>query len=300
MSILIDQQKTVIVQGITGREGMTRTRLMLDYGTKVLGGITPGRGGQEVHGLPVFDTVQESVDKLGVIDVSVIFVPAPLVKDAALEAFAAGIKLAVLVPDRVPIYDVLEVHYYAREKGASFVGPNTLGLLSPGKAVLGMMGGKAKSAQAWFKPGRVGVTSRSGGMTSSLAYYLSQAGIGLSTIIHVGGDALVGMPHPEVVKLFQEDPDTDVIVMFGEIGTSQEETVAELMKQGIVTKPVVAYVGGRAAQKGTRFSHAGAIIEGNRGTYEGKVKALKEAGAHVVDAFQEIPKATLEVLKRLG
>jgi succinyl-CoA synthetase alpha subunit len=137
-------------------------------------------------------------------------------------------------------------------------------------------------------------------MTSSLAYYLSQAGIGLSTIIHVGGDALVGMPHPEVVKRFQEDPDTDVIVMFGEIGTSQEETVAELMKQGIVTKPVVAYVGGRAAQKGTRFSHAGAIIEGNRGTYEGKVKALREAGAHVVDAFQEIPKATLEVLKGLG
>ena len=178
MSILIDQHKTVIVQGITGREGMARTRLMLDYGTQVLGGVTPGRGGQEVHGLPVFDTVQEAADNLGALDVWVIFVPAPLVKDAALEAFDAGIKLAVLVPDRVPIYDVLEVHYYARKKGANFVGPNTLGLLSPGKAVLGMMGGKAKSAQAWFKPGKVGVTSRSGGMTSSLAYYLSKDGIG--------------------------------------------------------------------------------------------------------------------------
>jgi succinyl-CoA synthetase alpha subunit len=300
MSILIDQHKTVIVQGITGREGMTRTKLMLDYGTRVLGGVTPGRGGQEVHGLPVFDTVQEAVDNLGTINVSVIFVPAPLVKDAALEAFDADVKLAVLVPDRVPIYDVLEVHYYAKMKGAYFVGPNTLGLLSPGKAVLGMMGGRAKSAQAWFKPGKVGVTSRSGGMTSSLAYYLSQANIGLSTIIHVGGDALVGMPHPEVIKQFQDDPDTDVIVMFGEIGTSQEETVADLMEQGKITKPVVAYVGGRAAQKGTRFSHAGAIIEGNRGTYEGKVKALREAGAHVVDAFQDIPKVTLEVLKKLG
>jgi succinyl-CoA synthetase alpha subunit len=300
MSILIDQHKTVIVQGITGREGMTRTKLMLDYGTRVLGGVTPGRGGQEVHSLPVFDTVQEAVDNLGTINVSVIFVPAPLVKDAALEAFDADVKLAVLVPDRVPIYDVLEVHYYAKMKGAYFVGPNTLGLLSPGKAVLGMMGGRAKSAQAWFKPGKVGVTSRSGGMTSSLAYYLSQANIGLSTIIHVGGDALVGMPHPEVIKQFQDDPDTDVIVMFGEIGTSQEETVADLMEQGKITKPVVAYVGGRAAQKGTRFSHAGAIIEGNRGTYEGKVKALREAGAHVVDAFQDIPKVTLEVLKKLG
>ena len=140
MSILIDEQKRVIVQGITGREGMARAKLMMDYGTKILGGVTPGRGGQEVHGLPVYDTVQEAVEKLGGIDVSVIFVPAPLVKNAALEAFDAGIKLAVLVPDRVPIYDVLEIHYYARKLGAAFVGPNTLGLLSPGKAVLGMMG----------------------------------------------------------------------------------------------------------------------------------------------------------------
>jgi succinyl-CoA synthetase alpha subunit len=300
MSILIDQQKKVIVQGITGREGMARAKLMMDYGTKILGGVTPGRGGQEVHGLPVYDTVQEAVEKLGGIDVSVIFVPAPLVKNAALEAFDAGIKLAVLVPDRVPIYDVLEIHYYARKLGAAFVGPNTLGLLSPGKAVLGMMGGRAKSAREWFKPGPVGVTSRSGGMTSSLAYYLSKQGIGLSTIIHVGGDAIVGLPHPEVIKKFQEDPETKVIVMFGEIGTSQEETVAELIRNGTVTKPVVAYIGGRAAQKGTRFSHAGAIIEGNRGTYEGKVEQLKEAGAQVVEEFQDIPKVTLQVLNALN
>jgi succinyl-CoA synthetase alpha subunit len=300
MAILIDENKKVIVQGITGREGMARTRLMIDYGTKVLGGVTPGRGGQTVYDLPVFDTVQEAVEKLGSLDVSVIFVPAPLVKNAALEAFDAGIKLAVLVPDRVPIYDVLEVHYYARKKRAGFVGPNTLGLLSPGKAVLGMMGGRAKSARDWFRPGNVGVTSRSGGMTSSLAYYLSEEGIGLSTIVHVGGDAIVGMPHPEIIKKFQDDPQTQVIVMFGEIGTSQEETVADLIEQGVVTKPVVAYIGGRAAQKGTRFSHAGAIIEGDRGTYEGKVKRLREVGAHVVEDFQDIPGETLKVLEELG
>lgn len=299
MSILIDEHKKVIVQGITGREGMTRTRLMMEYGTKVLGGVTPGRGGQQVFGLPVFDTVEEAVEKLGAVDVSVIFVPAPLVKNAALEAFDAGIKLAVLVPDRVPIYDVLEIKYYAKEKGADFVGPNTLGLLSPGKGVLGMMGGNAESARQWFKPGTVGVTSRSGGMTSSLAYYLSKQGIGLSTIIHVGGDAIVGLPHPEVIRRFQADPDTQVIVMFGEIGTSQEETVADLIEQGVVTKPVVGYIGGRAAQKGTRFSHAGAIIEGNRGTYEGKVKRLREAGAHVVEEFQDIPNVTLDVLENM-
>ncbi|GAB4372061.1 MAG: succinate--CoA ligase subunit alpha [Calditrichia bacterium] len=300
MAILIDEHKRVIVQGITGREGMTRTKLMLDYGTKVIGGVTPGRGGQEVHGLPVFDSVLEAVEHLGEIDVSVIFVPAPLVKNAALEAFDAGVRLAVLVPDRVPIYDVLEIHAYAREKGAGFLGPNTLGVLSPGKGVLGMMGGRAQAAREWFKEGSVGVTSRSGGMTSSLAYYLSKAGIGLSTIVHVGGDAIVGLPHPEIVRRFQEDPDTKVIVMFGEIGTSQEEKVAELIEQGKVTKPVVAYIGGRAAQEGTRFSHAGAIIEGNRGTYQGKVQRLQEAGAHVVKEFQDIPRVTREVLKAVA
>ena len=300
MAILIDQHKKVIVQGITGREGITRTQLMIEYGTKVLGGVTPGRGGQDVFGLPVFDSVREAVEDLGEIDISVIFVPAPLVKNAALEAFEAGIKLVVLIPDRVPIYDVLEVHHYARVKGASFVGPNTLGLLSPGKGVLGMMGGQANSAKEWFNEGPVGVTSRSGGMTSSLAYYLSRQGIGLSTIIHVGGDVIVGLPHPEVVKLFQKDRDTKVIVMFGEIGTSQEETVAELIKKGEVTKPLVAYIGGRAAQRGTRFSHAGAIIEGERGTYQTKVEKLREAGSHVVEEFQDIPKVTVEVLNSLN
>jgi len=296
MSIIIDETKRVIVQGITGREGMVRSRLMIEYGTLVVAGCTPGKGDSKVHGIPVFDTVAEAIDNVGDIDISVIFVPAPLVKNAALEAFDAGIKLAVLIPDRVPIYDVLEVHHAAKEYGASFIGPNTLGVLSPGKATLGMIGGKASSAREWFKPGPVGVVSRSGGITSSMAYYINKLGIGNSTIAHVGGDAVVGMPIPEVIKLFERDPETKMVTMFGEIGTSQEEHVADLIEAGKFTKPLVAFIGGKAAKSGTRFSHAGAIIEGNRGTHEGKVKRLKEVGAHVVDDFGKIPEVTKRVL----
>ncbi len=296
MAILIDENTRVLVQGITGREGRTRTRLMKEYGTKVVAGVTPGKGGQEVEGIPVYDTVFEAWEKEGPIDASAIFVPAPLVKEAALEAIEAGIKLLLLVPDRVPIHDVLEIHAYARERGAKFIGPNTLGILSPGKAVMGMIGGRAKSAREWFKPGPVGVSSRSGGITSAISYYISKAGLGQSTIVHVGGDAVVGLPHPEIMKLFEKDPQTEVIVMFGEIGTSQEERVAELIKKGELTKPLVAFIGGKAAQKGTRFSHAGAIVEGNRGSWESKVTALKEAGAIVVDKITDIPEAVKKVL----
>ncbi len=300
MAILIDEKKKVLVQGITGREGMARAKLMMEYGTNVVGGCTPGKGGQEVLGTPVYDTVEEAVEKFDGVDVSAIFVPAPLVKNAALEAIDAGIKMLVIVPDRVPIYDVLEIAEAAKDKGAYFLGPNTLGCLSVGKAVLGMMGGRAATAKEWFKKGNVGVTSRSGGITSSIAYYLSRAGIGLSSIVHVGGDAVVGLPHPEVIKKFEADDDTKAVVMFGEIGTSQEEQVAELMINKEFTKPLIAFIGGAAAKKGTRFSHAGAIVEGNRGTHEGKVKALREAGAHVVDAFNDIPVKTKEVLDSLG
>jgi len=303
MSILVNKESRVCIQGITGREGMTRTRLMTEYGTKVVAGVTPGKGGEDVMGIPVYDTVYEAVEATkgdGGIDISVLFIPAPLVKSAALEALDAGVKLCVIVPDRVPIWDVMEIADLASCRGAHFLGPNTLGCISVDQAVLGMMGGTAQSARSFFKPGKVGVTSRSGGITSSIAYYLSQAGIGLTTIVHVGGDAIIGLPHPEVVKLFQADPETEVIVMFGEIGTSQEERVAELMMNKEVTKPVVAYIGGKGAKEGTRFSHAGAIIEGGKGTREGKIQALKAAGAHIVENFEDIPKVTKEVLKQLS
>ncbi len=299
MSILIDETKRVLVQGITGREGQTRTALMKEYGTNVVAGCTPGRGGQEVEGVPVFDTVEEAWEEVGPLDISVLFIPAPLVKGAALEAIEAGVKLLVIIPDRVPIYDVLTIAQAAKEANARFVGPNTLGVLSPDKAVLGMMGGKAASARSWFFQGPVGVTSRSGGITSSMAYYLAQEGIGATTLVHVGGDVVVGLPHPEVVKLFEADPDTKAVVMFGEIGGSQEEQVADLIEAGEFTKPLVAYIGGKAARSGTRFSHAGAIIEGERGTHQGKVERLREAGATVVDSFDEIPKATKEVLRQV-
>jgi succinyl-CoA synthetase alpha subunit len=300
MSILIDQTKRVLVQGITGREGMTRTQLMVGYGTQVVAGVTPGRGGQEVEGIPVYDTIQEAWEKSGPIDASVLFIPAPLVKSAALEAIDAGVKLLVIVPDRVPIHDVLTIAKRAKQKGARFVGPNTLGVLSPDKAVLGMIGGRAASARSWFFQGPVGVASRSGGITSSMAYYLAQEGIGATTLVHVGGDAVVGLPHPDVMELFEKDPDTKAVVIFGEIGTSQEERVADLIEAGAFTKPLVAYIGGKAAKSGTRFSHAGAIVEGGRGTYEGKVERLRQVGATVVESFMELPTATKEVLAKLN
>jgi succinyl-CoA synthetase alpha subunit len=299
MSILIDEKMRVVIQGITGREGMARAKLMKDYGTNVVAGVTPGRKGEVVHGIPVYDTVEEANEKEGPLDVSVIFIPAALVKEAVLEAMDSGIKLLVIVPDRVPLYDVLEIAKNAKEKDVRFVGPNTLGLISPGKAVLGMIGGRAESARDWFKPGVVGVTSRSGGITSAISYYLGRAGIGQSTIIHVGGDAVVGTPHPDVVQMFEKDEETKAVVMFGEIGSTQEERVADLIEKGEFTKPLIAFIGGAAAKSGTRFSHAGAIIEGGRGTHEGKVKRLKEVGAYVVGDFNEIPKVTMDVLKKL-
>lgn len=299
MSILIDERMRVVIQGITGREGTARAKLMKDYGTNVVAGVTPGRKGEAVHGIPVYDTVEEANESEGPLDVSVIFIPAAFVKEAALEAFAADVGLVVIVPDRVPLFDVLEIAKVAQGKGARFIGPNTLGLISPGKAVLGMIGGRAESAKDWFKPGAVGVTSRSGGITSAISYYLGRSGIGQSTIIHVGGDAVVGTPHPDVVQLFERDEETQAVVMFGEIGTSQEERVADLIERGEFTKPLIAFISGAAAKSGTRFSHAGAIIEGGRGTHQGKVMRLKEVGAHVVDDFNDIPRVTMEVLNKL-
>src|SRR5437870_489481 len=302
MAILIDEKKRVLVQGITGREGQARTRLMREYGTNVVAGVTPGKSGQSVLGVPVFNTPQDAVKALGKIDISVLFVPAAGVKDAAISAIEAGIKLTVLVPDRVPVWDAMQIAAVAKANGATFVGPNTLGVLSPGKAVVGMIGGRAESARQWFKPGipkGVGVISRSGGMASSTGYYLGQSGVRISTIAHIGGDAVIGIRLPDAALMFEADPLTEAIVIFGEIGSSQEEELAQLIVDRKVIKPVIAYIGGKAAREGTRFSHAGAIIEGGRGTHAGKVKAMREAGATVVDAFGESPDAVVEILKQM-
>src|SRR6266705_2092094 len=271
MAILIDETKRVLVQGITGREGQARTRLMREYGTNVVAGVTPGKAGQTVLGVPVFNTPEEAVKALGRIDISVLFVPAAGVKEAAISAIDAGITLTVLVPDRVPVWDAMEIAAAAKANDAMFLGPNTLGVLS-----------------------------RSGGMASSTGYYLGQAGVRISTIAHIGGDAVLGIRIPDAALMFEADPLTEAIVIFGEIGSSQEEELAQLIGDRKVTKPVIAYIGGKAAREGTRFSHAGAIIEGGRGTHAGKVKALREAGATVVDAFGELPAAVVGILKRLN
>lgn len=302
MAILLDKNSRVIVQGITGREGQARTRLMLEYGTKVLGGVTPGKGGETVLGLPVFDTCSAAVAELGDVDISAVFVPALNVKNAALDAINAGIKLVVLVADRVPVWDAMEIAAAAKTRNAHFLGPNTLGIASPGQGVVGMIGGRAESAREWFKPPLqggtgVGIISRSGGMSSSTAYYCGQAGVRISSIVHVGGDAVLGLRIPDVAAILENDPATDAIVVFGEIGGSQEEELAEMIRDHRVTKPVIAYIGGRAATTGTRFSHAGAIIEGNRGTHAGKVAALRSAGATVVEAFGELPSAVAGLLR---
>lgn len=303
MPIIIDEKQSVIVQGITGREGRARTKLMKEFGTNVVAGCTPGKGGDSVLDLPVYDTVLEACNYaesyLGeTVDVSVIFVPGALVKAAAIEAIEAGVKMLLLVPDRVPVWDAMEIYSASQANGARFVGPNTLGVLSPGRAVIGMIGGRAQSAREWFKVGHVGIISRSGGMTSSCGYYLGRAGVGLSTLVHVGGDSILGLRIPEVALLFEDDPQTRAIVIFGEIGGSQEEQLAELIAERKVTKPVVTYVGGAAAKEGTRFSHAGAIIEGGRGAHAGKVKALRDAGATVVPAFGDLPAAAVSLLEK--
>lgn len=305
MAVLLDRSSRVIVQGITGREGQARTRLMLDYGTHVVGGVTPGKGGTTVLGVPVFDSCAAAVGALGHIDVSVLFVPASSIKAAAIDALEAGVRLVVLVADRVPVWDAMEIAEVARRNNARFLGPNTLGIASPGQALVGMIGGRAESAREWFKPPLpggtgVGIISRSGGMSSSTAYYCGQAGVRISSIVHVGGDSVLGLRVPDVAKLLQGDDATDAIVLFGEIGGLQEEELAELIASGTVTKPVIAYIGGRAATKGTRFSHAGAIIEGNRGTHAGKVSALRGAGATVVESFGELPGAVAVVLRAIG
>src|SRR5258708_8662633 len=255
MAILIDETKRVLVQGITGREGRARTRLMEKYGKNVIAGVTPGKGGENVLGVPVFNTPQEAVNALGKIDISVLFVPAAGVKDAAISAIEAGIKLTVLVPDRVPVWDAMQIAAAAKANGAMVVGPNTLGVLSPGKGVVGMIGGRAESARQWFKPGiptGVGVISRSGGMASSTGYYLGQAGVRISTIAHIGGDAVLGIRIPDAPLMVEADPLTEAIVIFGEIGSSQEEALSQLIRDPKVTKPRISYICGKTARQRTR------------------------------------------------
>jgi succinyl-CoA synthetase alpha subunit len=297
MAILIDENTTVVIQGITGREGSARARFMLDYGTKVLGGITPGRGGSEVWGVPVFNSVSEATDRFGPIDASVTFVPGPQVKEAVFEAIEAGVKFILVPAERVPLHDSLEMIALARKKGSRIQGPGSLGLLSAGKAAMGWLGGSEEFAKEIFKPGPVGVMSRSGGQTSTVVWSLTSAGIGITTALHVGSEPVVGSSFAEILPLFEADEETKAVVLFGEIGTVAEEEAAEVVKAGGFTKPLVAYIAGRTLPAGMRFSHASAIIERGRGTAESKVKALEAVGAHVVEHPQNITIELAKILK---
>lgn len=296
MAILIDENTSVLVQGVTGREGGARTRFMLDYGTKVVAGTSPGRQGIDVWGVPVYDNAQEAVRAHGKISASVTFVPGRQVKEAVREAVDAGIGFIVVPAERVPLHDSLEMVAYARAHGSRILGPGSLGLLSADRAALGWLGGSEELAREVFKPGPVGVMSRSGGQTSTVVWGLAQKGIGVSTAVHVGAEPVLGSTFAELLPLFEQDDATRAVVLFGEIGTVAEEEAAEVMRAGRFTKPLVAYIAGRNLPAGMRFSHASAIIERGRGTAESKIKALEAAGAHVVERPAEIAAVLREKL----
>ncbi|MER3536653.1 MAG: succinate--CoA ligase subunit alpha [Thermus sp.] len=279
--ILIHRNTTVLVQGITGREGQFHTKQMLDYGTKVVAGVTPGKGGSEVLGLPVYDTVREAVQNHK-IDASIIFVPAPAAADAALEAAHAGIPLIVLITEGIPTLEMVRAVAEIKAMGRSrLIGGNCPGLISAEESKIGIMPGHV------FKRGRVGLISRSGTLTYEAAAALSAAGLGTTTTVGIGGDPIIGTTFKDLLPLFNEDPETEAVVLIGEIGGSDEEEAAAWVKEHM-KKPVVGFIGGRSAPKGKRMGHAGAIIMGNVGTPESKLKAFQAAGIPVADTIDEI------------
>ncbi|MDH3365468.1 MAG: succinate--CoA ligase subunit alpha [Thermoplasmata archaeon] len=281
MAVIIDSETKVVVQGITGYQGTYHTQAMMDFGTKVVAGVTPGKGGQEVHGVPVFDTVDEAVERTGA-NASCVFVPAPFTKSAVLEAVDAGIGTIVAVTEHVPIHDAIQFVAVARARGVTLIGPNCPGLGTPGVAKIGILPNKI------FSKGDVGVVSRSGTLTYEIVNAMSESGIGQSTCVGIGGDRIPGTGFVDVLKLFQEESETKRIVLVGEIGGTAEEDAAEFIKEE-VTKPVVAYIAGRTAPPGKRMGHAGAIIARGRGTASSKMKALETAGVKVAKLPTDVP-----------
>ena len=288
MSVLIDKNTRLIVQGITGKEGTFHTLQMIEYGTNVVGGVTPGKGGTTHEGVPVFNTVAEAVRKTGA-NASVIYVPPAFAADAIMEAAAAGIPLVVAITEGIPVSDMVKVKEFLRDKKTRMIGPNCPGIIAPGKCKIGIMPGHI------HKEGRIGVVSRSGTLTYEAVGQLTALGLGQSTAIGIGGDPIVGTTHTDALRLFQEDDETDAIVMIGEIGGTAEEEAAAFAKDN-VKKPIVAFIAGQTAPPGRRMGHAGAIISGGKGTAAEKMKALREAGIRVVESPADIGKAIQEVL----
>lgn len=288
MAVLLTKHSKVIVQGITGNQGRFHTKQMLAYGTPVVGGISPGKSKDSVEGLPVFDTVETAV-RTTKADASIVFVPAPFAKDAAFEALENGIKLVVMIPEHIPVRDSMDIVARAQELGATVIGPNTFGVISPGEHTkMGIMPNHI------YQPGPIGVVARSGTLSYEIAFSLTNGGFGQTTVVGMGGDPVVGQTFISVLHHFKEDPDTRAVVMVGEIGGSAEEEAAEYLKS--FGKPVVAYLAGRAAPPGKRMGHAGAIIERGRGTLESKEKALSQAGASVVTMPWQVVDALREAI----
>lgn len=280
MAILLDAQTRVLVQGITGRDGSFHTQQMLDYGTQVVAGVTPGKKGQEMAGVPVFNTVQEAVDATAA-NCSIIFVPPRFATDAILEAADAKIPLIICITEGVPVQEMIGAYQYVQQAGCRLIGPNCPGLIAPGAAKVGIMPGHI------HKAGNIGVISRSGTLTYEVVYQLTQAGMGQSTCVGIGGDPIIGTKYVDLLELFEADPETEAIVLIGEIGGNDEEVAAEYIAQH-VSKPVVSFISGRTAPPGKRMGHAGAIISGSSGTAEAKVEALNAAGVPVADTPAQV------------
>jgi succinyl-CoA synthetase alpha subunit len=301
MNHLIDENTTFIVQGITGREAVNLTRECLDYGSKIVGGVTPGRRGREVHGVPVYDSVAQLVEAEGgkAPDGSVVTVPPAFTRDAVFEAIEAGIKLIVIVTERIPRYDVAQMVELASLRGARIIGPNCLGIIRPGVAKMGGIGGPAKDAAKSYQPGIVGVMSRSGGMTTEISSTLTAAGLGVSTAISIGGDAIIGSTYAELMPLFEADEQTEAIVIYTEPGGRMEAELARYVTENDSRLPIVAFMAGRFmdAMPGMSFGHAGTIVEGKADTATEKIARLGEAGITVAEEIAEIPDL---VKQRLG
>jgi succinyl-CoA synthetase alpha subunit len=289
--ILVNKDTKVIVQGATGKMGSAHTKRMKEYGTKLVGGVTPGKGGETIHGLPVFDTVAEAVRETGA-TCSVIFVPPYLALDAGYEALAAGISLLVLITEGIPPQDTAKLVAAVKAKGARLIGPNCPGIITPGESLIGILPGSI------FKSGPVGMVSKSGTLTYEIALALSDAGQGQSTCVGVGGDPIKGLDYPELLSLFDNDPQTEVIVLIGEIGGNAEEEAAEYIKKNI-KKPVIAYIAGQTAPPGKRMGHAGAIISGGKGIAQSKIEAFEAAGVKVAKTPAEVAQRVAEARKQL-